>query len=187
MTFLKLLNRHGIFLLKPNPAHFRQIPENEDVTMRMAALTGIDVPLHGLIYNKEEKLVYVIRRFDRAGKTWKIHVEDFAQVAGMSRETKYSYSMEKVAKLIESVCTFPVVEKVKLFRLTLFSYLCGNEDMHLKNFSIIHSDGKIELSPAYDLLNPTIVLANPRGRTRTSDKREEIRYCKKYPHKLFRL
>lgn len=158
----EFVDRHGIFILKPNPVQFSQVPENEDLTMRMAALSGIEVPLHGLIYNKDHELVYFIRRFDRIGKKRKIHVEDFAQVAGKSRETKYDSSMEKVAKLVEEFCTFPMVEKVKLFRLTLFSYLCGNEDMHLKNFSIIHRDGKIELSPAYDLLNSTIVLSNPK-------------------------
>lgn len=156
-----IVDKHGIFILKPNPTHFVQVSENEDVTMRMASLAGIEVPFHALIYNKEMKLVYVIRRFDRVGKSGKIHVEDFAQVAGKSRETKYKYSMEKVATLIEKYCTFPVVEKLKLFRLTLFSYLVGNEDMHLKNFSLIHKENKIELSPAYDLLNSTIVLSNP--------------------------
>lgn len=115
-----------------------------------------------MVYNKEMKPVYFIRRFDRVGKSGKIHVEDFAQLAGMTRDTKYNYSMEKVARLIEEYCTFPAVEKLKLFRLTLFSYLTGNEDMHLKNFSIIHKDGIISLSPAYDLLNTTIVLANPK-------------------------
>jgi serine/threonine-protein kinase HipA len=63
--------------------------------------------------------------------------------------------------LIEKYCTFPVVEKLKLFRLTLFSFLVGNEDMHLKNFSIIYKDDVITLSPAYDLLNTTIVLLRP--------------------------
>jgi len=158
----EIVDKHGIFILKPNPSHFEQVPENEDVTMRLASLCGIETPLHGMVYNKEMKLVYFIRRFDRVGKSGKIHVEDFAQVAGMTRDTKYNYSMEKVARLIEEYCTFPAVEKLKLFRLTLFSYLTGNEDMHLKNFSVIHKDGMISLSPAYDLLNTTIVLANPK-------------------------
>ncbi len=160
-SVFEIVNRHGIFILKPNPAYFQQVPENEDVTMKMAAVCGIDTPLHGLIYNKEGVLVYFIRRFDREGRIKRIHVEDFAQLAGMSRETKYNYSMEQVGKLIDQYCTFPIVEKFKLFRLTLFSYLVGNEDMHLKNFSIIHKDGIIELTPAYDLLNSTIVLSNP--------------------------
>ncbi len=158
----EIVDQHGIYILKPNPSHFEKVPENEDLTMRLASTAGIDVPLHGLIYNKEMKLVYVIRRFDRAGKSKKIHTEDFAQVAGLTRDTKYDYSMEKVANLIEKYCTFPVVEKLKLFRLVLFSYLVGNEDMHLKNVSLIHQDGKIGLSPPYDLLNSTIVLSNPK-------------------------
>jgi serine/threonine-protein kinase HipA len=35
----------------------------------------------------------------------------------------------------------------------------GNEDMHLKNFSIIYNDDLIQLSPACDLLNTTIALS----------------------------
>jgi len=60
--------------------------------------------------------------------------------------------------LIDQFCTFPMIEKSKLFRLVLFNFLVGNEDMHLKNYSVIRNEGKIELSPAYDLLNSTIVL-----------------------------
>jgi len=158
----KVVDRHGSYILKPPPSDYDQVPENEDLTMHMAAACGIDVPLHGLIYARDDSLLYVIRRFDRVGLAGKIHVEDFAQVAGMSRETKYDYSMEKVAALIDEYCTFPMVEKTKLFRRTLFCWLCGNEDMHLKNFSLIHREAKIELSPAYDLLNTTIIPADVR-------------------------
>jgi serine/threonine-protein kinase HipA len=66
--------------------------------------------------------------------------------------------MEKLIRLIDEYCTFPAVEKVKLFKLVLFNFLVVNEDMHLKNYSIIIRSGKVELSPAYDLLNSTIVL-----------------------------
>jgi len=85
-------------------------------------------------------------------------VEDFAQLAGLSRDTKYNFSMEKLVKLIDEYCTFPVLEKVRLFKMVLFNFLIGNEDMHLKNYSIIIRNGKVELSPAYDLLNSSIVL-----------------------------
>jgi serine/threonine-protein kinase HipA len=66
--------------------------------------------------------------------------------------------MEKLIIIIDKFCTFPAIEKLKLFNLTLFNFLVGNEDMHLKNFSLIRHDLKVELSPAYDLLNSTIVL-----------------------------
>jgi serine/threonine-protein kinase HipA len=77
----------------------------------------------------------------------------------MSRDTKYNYTMEKLVHLIDQYCTFPVIEKSKLFKLTLFNFLVGNEDMHLKNFSVITQNGLIQLSPTYDLLNSTIVLS----------------------------
>ncbi len=157
----KVVDKHGSYILKPELSDYGEVPQNEDVTMKMAAKAGIDVPFHGLIYAKDNSMLYFIRRFDRTGRSGKIHVEDFAQVAGMSRETKYNYSMEKVVKLIDDYCTFPMVEKMKLFRRVLFCWLTGNEDMHLKNFSLIHRNDKIELSPAYDLLNTTIILANP--------------------------
>lgn len=156
-----IVDKHGSYILKPPLSDYEEVPQNEDVTMRMASSCGIDVPFHGLMYAVDGSMLYFIRRFDRVGRTGKIHVEDFAQVAGMSRDTKYDYSMERVASLIEDYCTFPMIEKMKLFRRTLFCWICGNEDMHLKNFSLIHDDGKIALSPAYDLLNSTIVLAKP--------------------------
>jgi serine/threonine-protein kinase HipA len=66
--------------------------------------------------------------------------------------------MEKIVKLIDDYCTFPSIEKIKLFKLIIFNYLIGNEDSHLKNFSIITDDNQIRLSPCYDLVNSTIIL-----------------------------
>ncbi len=79
----------------------------------------------------------------------------------MSRDTKYSYSMEKVVKLVNLYCTFPAIELAKLFKLVLFCFIIGNDDMHLKNFSIINRDGIIQLSPCYDLVNTIIEYEKP--------------------------
>jgi serine/threonine-protein kinase HipA len=105
-------------------------------------------------------LVWRLQRFDRIGHNKKLALEDFAQLSGEDRHTKYNSSMEKVIAVIEQFCTFPKIEFVKLFKLTLFNYLSGNEDMHLKNFSLITRDKKISMSPAYDLLNSTIAQKN---------------------------
>ena len=102
--------------------------------MRLAAAGGVAVPLHGLMYAKDGSLTYFIKRFDREGRKGKLAVEDFAQLMGRSRDTKYDGSMEKVAQVVETHCTFPAIEKIKLFRLTLVNFLLGNEDMHLKKF-----------------------------------------------------
>lgn len=156
-----IVDRGGRYILKPQHQFFIQMPENEDLTMRMASLINLDIPFHGMIWSKDHSLTYFIKRFDRKGQKDKIPIEDFAQLAGLSRDTKYNYSMERLVNLIDTFCTFPAVEKVKLFKLVLFCFLTGNEDMHLKNFSIINRNGKIELSPCYDLLNTTIELNNP--------------------------
>lgn len=153
-----IVDRGGEYILKPQNNFYPELPENESLTMKLAELIGIEVPLNGMIYSADGKFTYFIKRFDRYGRNKKLSVEDFAQLAGKSRETKYDYSMEKLVTLIDTFCTFPAIEKVKLFRLTIYNFLIGNEDMHLKNFSLITRDNKVELSPAYDLLNTTIVV-----------------------------
>ncbi|MDP2365958.1 MAG: HipA domain-containing protein [Ignavibacteria bacterium] len=153
-----IVDRGGEFILKPQNNFYPELPENESLTMKLAELIGIEVPLSGMIYSSDGKFTYFIKRFDRYGKNKKLSVEDFAQLAGKNRETKYDYSMEKLVTLIDTFCTFPSIEKVKLFRLTIFNFLIGNEDMHLKNFSLITRENKVELSPSYDLLNTTIVV-----------------------------
>jgi len=154
----EVVDKGGRYILKPPHPIFPELPQNEDLTMRLAASIGIEVPLHGMVYGKDGEFSYFIKRFDRKGQKDKIATEDFAQLAGLSRDTKYNYTMEKLVTLIDEICTFPAIDKAQLFKRVLFNYLIGNEDMHLKNYSVIVRNGKIQLSPAYDLLNSSIVL-----------------------------
>lgn len=157
-----IAERGGTFILKPQNPQWENLPENEDLTMRLASLIGIEVPLHGMVYCKDGALSYWIRRFDRPSVRYpikqKLNVEDFAQLSQENRQTKYNSSMEKVARIIDQYCTFPILEKEKIFRLTIFNFIVGNEDMHLKNFSLITREEMVFLSPAYDLLNTTLVM-----------------------------
>src|SRR3990167_2380222 len=157
-----IVDQRGNFILKMQSEHYSELPENEAITMTLAEMVGLEVPVHGLLYCKDNSMTYFVRRFDRFGHNKKLALEDFAQLSGADRDTKYDSSMEKVISIIADFCTFPKVEFVKLFKLTLFNFLIGNEDMHLKNFSLITQDQKIMLSPAYDLLNSSIVLKNPK-------------------------
>ena len=156
-----IVDTGGRYILKPQHQYFPEMPENEDLTMKLANEVGLEIPLHGLIWSKDNTLTYFIKRFDRKGQNDKVPVEDFAQLAGLNRDTKYEYSMEEVVGLINRFCTFPVIEKLVLFKLVMFNYLIGNEDQHLKNFSVITEDGKVKLSPCYDLLNTTIEYKKP--------------------------
>ncbi len=151
----------GKFIAKPQNRNYHELPENEDLTMRMAKVCGIEIPWHGLIFSKNDELCYMIKRFDRKGHRSKLAVEDFSQLAQKKRKTKYDSSMEKVVSVIDQFATFPVIEKLKLFRIVLFNFLTGNEDMHLKNFSLITREQKVEMSPSYDLLNTSIAIEAP--------------------------
>jgi serine/threonine-protein kinase HipA len=154
----EIVDFKGKYIIKPQHHIYPQLPENEDLTMKMASKCGINTPIHGMVYSKDGTLSYFIKRYDRFGKDKKLHVEDFAQLAGEKRESKYNYSVERLIKLIDDNCTFPQIEKINFFKRFLFNFLTGNEDMHLKNYSIISQNDKIELCPAYDFLNSSIVM-----------------------------
>ncbi len=157
----EIVDIKGKFIAKPQNMNYPELPENEDLTMKMASAAGIEVPWHGLIYSKNDELCYIVKRFDRKGHSTKFAVEDFSQISQKKRKTKYDSSMEKIVSIIADYTTFPVLEMIKLFRIALFNYLSGNEDMHLKNFSLITRNNKTELSPSYDLLNTSIAISNP--------------------------
>lgn len=157
--YFQIVDRYGHYILKTQNEHYPELPENEALTMSLAATIGLEIPVHGLVYAKDNSMAYFIKRFDRQGHK-KIAVEDFAQLSGLDRHTKYDSSMEKVIGVIDNFCTFPKIEYVKLLKLTLFNFLIGNEDMHLKNFSLSTRGNIVTLSPAYDLLNSTIAQKN---------------------------
>jgi serine/threonine-protein kinase HipA len=154
----KEVENNGKYILKPQVRDYAQMPENEDLTMHLLAISGIQVPWHGLVKCSDESLSYVIKRFDRTNKE-KIPMEDFAQLIGASRDTKYDVSFEKVVETIEEHCTFPTIENFKLFQRVILAFLLGNEDFHLKNISLYTKAKKVELTPVYDFVNSTI--ANP--------------------------
>ncbi|MEC3965725.1 HipA domain-containing protein [Flagellimonas halotolerans] len=157
----KVVDQFGTYIIKPQNDIFPQLPENEDLTMRMAKVIGINVPFHGMVYGKDGSLSYFIKRFDRYGKGKKYATEGFAQLTGNARDTKYRFCMEKLVPVIEEFCTFPVVEKLEFFKRIVYCFVTGNEDMHLKKFSLITKNGKTTLAPAYDLLNSSIAINNP--------------------------
>lgn len=180
----EIVDRGGRFILESCPPQWPEVPANEALTMTLAKHCGIDVPVHGLVEATDGSMVYFIRRFDRVGQSERLPLEDGAQLLGHSRDTKYDSSMEQVVSMIERFCTFPVVEKRKLMQRVWFCFLTGNEDMHLKNWSLLSRSGRIALSPAYDLLNTSIILKNPqeeaalpiRGRKHNLNRRDFLDY-----------
>ena len=146
----------GLFIFKPPSDQFPEMPQNEHVTMRIAESYGIRVVPSSLIRLSSGEISYITKRVDRTEKGEKIHMIDMFQIT--EAFDKYKSSMEKVGKALGSYSENTLLDKVFYFELALFSFLAGNNDMHLKNFSMIESPSGWKLSPAYDLLNVAIVL-----------------------------
>jgi len=145
----------GNFIFKPPSENFVEMPENEHLTMRMAELYGISVVPSSLIRLESGELSYITKRIDRREDGSKIHMIDMFQVT--EAFDKYKGSMERVGKALDLYASNTLLDKLRFFELTVFSFLTGNNDMHLKNFSMIKTNVGWGLSPAYDLLNVTIV------------------------------
>jgi serine/threonine-protein kinase HipA len=156
------LGGHWIVKL-PSPV-YPNLPENEFSMMEFARAVGMDVPEVGLLPLREIEGIpetwqnlkgnaYYIRRFDRGTKGKRIHVEDFNQIYGQFPEAKYSnYSYTNMAtdlwRLLDEA------QLAEFVRRLIFNAAIGNNDMHLKNWSLIYPDGRIpRLAPAYDFVS----------------------------------
>ena len=147
----------GSYILKPPTPNYSQLPEVEDLTMHMAGQAKIIVVPHSLIRMKSGNLAYITRRIDRV-KRGKLHMEDMCQLTERLTEEKYNGSYEQIGKVILKNSSNPGLDIVNFCELVLFSFLTGNSDMHLKNFSLIQQpEIGIILAPAYDLLSTALV------------------------------
>lgn len=153
---LTLVGLWGDYILKPQSTEYAFMPEVEDLTMHLAKLFKIETANHALIRTSTGDLAYITKRFDRV-KGKKIHVEDLCQLSELLTEQKYKSSYERVGKIIKQFATNSGLDVIKYYRLVLFSFLTGNNDMHLKNFSLMHTDQGILFSPAYDLININLI------------------------------
>lgn len=146
----------GNYILKPQNELFPQMPANEHLTMRMAELCGISVVPSTLIRLKSGELSYLTKRIDRTETGEKIHMLDMFQI--LEASNKYKSSVEKVGKAVKEHSSNTLLDLLRLFEVVIFSYITGNNDMHLKNFSLILFGQDWVLSPAYDLLNVNLHL-----------------------------
>ena len=146
----------GLYILKPQNAQYEQMPENEHLSMKLAELFKIDVVPCNLIRLTSGELCYITKRIDRKADGSKIHMIDFLQI--LELEDKYKGSSELLGKTIGQLSINSLLDKLRFFEITLFNFIIGNNDMHLKNFSMWLSDIGWVLSPAYDLLNVKIIL-----------------------------
>lgn len=159
---LTIVGLWGDYIFKPQTESYPHLPENEDLTMHLAEAAKIKVVPHCLIRLADGELGYITKRIDRGKNGEKIDMEDMCQLTLHPTEYKYKSSYEQIAKAIVQYSSTPKLDLVNYMQLVIFSFVTGNNDMHLKNFSLYRPSIVYQLSPAYDLLNVSI--ANPKDK-----------------------
>lgn len=176
---LTIVGLWGQYVFKPQTEMFERLPQVEDLTMHMAEDARLTVARHSLIRLADGSLGYITQRFDRNKKGEKIPMEDMCQLAERKTEDKYKSSYEQVARLITQYSAIPQLDLTNFYELLIFCFLTGNNDMHLKNFSLYKPAAQQMLSPAYDLVNVTLV--NPKDKEELAltlnGKKSNIRLC----------
>ncbi|MEL6536701.1 MAG: HipA domain-containing protein [Bacteroidota bacterium] len=147
----------GEYILKPQTEMYANLPENEDLCMHLAQLSKIKTVDHGLIRLQSGELAYLTKRVDRI-KGKKLHMEDMCQLTERLTEYKYRGSYEQIAKAIKRYSVNPGLDLIDFFEVVLFSFLTGNNDAHLKNFSLLKTKIGYQLCPAYDLVASALVV-----------------------------
>lgn len=146
------------YIIKTRQANLNNIVYYEWIGMKLANICGIDTVDCGIIKNNSD-LLFITKRIDRIDNK-KIPMEDFCQLSNSQTEYKYNGSYERCYKnVINKYSFYENIDKLKFYKLILFSYIIGNTDMHLKNFSLYEIDGKYQLTPAYDLV-PVLMIFN---------------------------
>lgn len=148
----------GDYILKPPHHEFPQMPEMEATCMKLVEACEIETVPYSLIKLKSGETAYITKRIDRKGKD-KIAMEDFCQLTEQLTEHKYRGSHEKISKAIIQYARNPLIEVVKFYELVLACFIMGNNDMHLKNFSLIRGEKGYRLCPAYDIVSSKVYLS----------------------------
>ena len=156
---LTIVGVMGRYILKPQTEQFERLPEIEDLTMHLAEIAHIPTVPHALIRFEDGELNYITRRIDRTNNGQKLPMEDMCQLSGRLTEQKYQASYETIARLIDRYSSVPKLDMINFWEQVVFSWIVGNADMHLKNFSLIsEKPNKHVLSPTYDQVSTAIVM-----------------------------
>lgn len=155
-----IIDNKSNYIFKPQSETFQLLPENEDLCMHLAQMFGIETADHALVRLPGGNLAYITKRFERIDDK-KLACEDLCQLTETLTEHKYRGSHEKTGKTIRLYSSQTGLDLLRYFEIIVFSFITGNADMHLKNFSMLErEDGQFNISPAYDLVSTYLVIPN---------------------------
>lgn len=162
------------YIVKQSHVRLSNIVVNEQLCLLTAKKLGIEVPESFVVQTEKNKtedadILFATKRFDRyvdddskklsdLPVPYRLHQEDFAQALGINSSNKYEKNNEHYLKqmfnIIRAYSANPIEDQLKLWRITVFNFLIGNTDNHIKNYSLIYSKDlkTLQLAPCYDVV-----------------------------------
>ena len=149
----KIFGSKTVPLLPYTKADIKQLAEQ--VIRSQTTLTGVQAKLSLDISSSPNQP----QRIDRTAKGEKLPMEDMCQLSERLTEYKYKGSYEKIAKIIMQYSSVPKLDVINFWEQVVFSWLTGNADMHLKNFSLYSQrKGYYSLTPGYDMISTALLM-----------------------------
>lgn len=171
-------NAPSTHIVKQSHVRLGNIVANEQLCLLTAKKIGIEVPESFIVNvsgssSSDENILFATKRYDRIIKDgcrecdglkvpFRLHQEDFAQALGINSRDKYEKAggeyLKKMFTLVRKNFSNPIEDSIKLWRITVFNFLIGNTDNHIKNLSILYSEDlkSLSLAPAYDIVSTKI-------------------------------
>ena len=163
-------------IVKQSHVRFSDIVANEQLSQMTAKRCGIDVAESFIVNTgkgRDGEVLLATKRYDRvfAGnsgivsglpKPVRLHQEDFSQALGIPSYQKYEKDprgyLKSMFSILRKYSSDPVNDQLRLWDRTVFNYLLGNTDAHIKNFSLLYGPDlhTVRLSPAYDMLSTAV-------------------------------
>lgn len=165
------------YIVKQSHVRLKHLVVNEQLCLFTAKRLGIEIP-ESFIFEcgerrADDSILFATKRFDRftdefsknAGGLvvpYRLHQEDFAQALGIKSSDKYEknggHYLKKMFDVLKSYSANPIEDQFKLWKITIFNYLIGNTDNHIKNSALLYSKDlkAIRLAPCYDVVSTKI-------------------------------
>lgn len=154
-------SNNGEYIVKPTPNKFRSLSENEHAIMKLSEAVGLKTAQCSVIPFEDGELAYITKRFDLISNSKeRLFIEDGASICNVAPRHKDSDSLsyESTLKQMVDSCAGAQAAALIALRILIFGYVVGNNDMHLKNFSLYRKptnktvtfDG---FTPVYDMLS----------------------------------
>ena len=148
-------------ILKPDNPKLPGSVQNEALCMVLARRCGL--PVADVTTGRAGARCYLlVRRYDRteeAGRTIRLHQEDFCQALGRPPVAKYQHNSSGVVgpslgEMFGVVREHMTARDInRLLDAVILNLAIGNVDSHAKNYSILLRPLRPELAPLYDLMS----------------------------------